>query len=202
MPSPDYTPTVWVDDDDPPVSADNLNHLEDGVEGAHERIDTFGDTFTGGWEPGDVKVAAYSVPSAGWLLCDGVPVSRATYAALFARIGTTYGVGDGSTTFNLPDGRGRSMVIKGTHAEVDQLGENDGVAVANRRGTKHRHTPHDHVVTGGRANDLFNVASQPGALAASRGATVDTSPADGGSGVATDPLDGGAFIVFNCFIKT
>jgi microcystin-dependent protein len=42
----------------------------------------------------------------GWLKCNGQAVSRATYAALFARIGTTYGVGNGSTTFNLPDLRG------------------------------------------------------------------------------------------------
>ena len=52
-----------------------------------------------------------AVPS-GWLLCSGVAVSRTTYAALFAAIGTTYGVGDGSTTFNLPDERGRVSVGK------------------------------------------------------------------------------------------
>lgn len=44
---------------------------------------------------------------AGWLLCNGQAVSRTTFAALFAAIGTTYGVGNGTTTFNLPDMRGR-----------------------------------------------------------------------------------------------
>lgn len=43
----------------------------------------------------------------GWLVCDGAAYSRATYADLYARIGTTYGAGDGSTTFNVPDYRGR-----------------------------------------------------------------------------------------------
>lgn len=43
----------------------------------------------------------------GWLLCFGQAVSRTTYAGLFAAISTTYGVGDGSTTFNIPDLRGR-----------------------------------------------------------------------------------------------
>jgi microcystin-dependent protein len=43
----------------------------------------------------------------GWLLCYGQAVSRTTYAGLFAVISTTYGTGDGSTTFNLPDLRGR-----------------------------------------------------------------------------------------------
>jgi len=44
---------------------------------------------------------------ADWLFCHGQAVSRATFAALFAAIGVTHGVGDGSTTFNLPDMRGR-----------------------------------------------------------------------------------------------
>lgn len=47
-----------------------------------------------------------------WLLCFGQAVSRTTYAALFAITGTVYGVGDGSTTFNLPDLRGRVVAGK------------------------------------------------------------------------------------------
>jgi microcystin-dependent protein len=45
----------------------------------------------------------------GWLLCDGSAISRTTYASLFAAIGTSHGYGDNSTTFNLPDFRGRFM---------------------------------------------------------------------------------------------
>lgn len=52
-----------------------------------------------------VYTAAASAPT-GWLIADGTAVSRTTYATLFAAIGTTYGSGDGSTTFNLPDLRG------------------------------------------------------------------------------------------------
>ena len=51
--------------------------------------------------------AGQSAPS-GWLIADGSPVSRTTYAALFTNIGTLWGGGDGVTTFNLPDFRGRS----------------------------------------------------------------------------------------------
>jgi len=56
---------------------------------------------------GSVIAYAGSTAPSGWLLMFGQNVSRTTYAALFAVIGTTYGVGDGSTTFTLPDLRGR-----------------------------------------------------------------------------------------------
>lgn len=52
----------------------------------------------------------------GWLLCDGSVVNRVTYATLFAAIGATWGAGDGSTTFGLPDLRGRVSVGVGTGA--------------------------------------------------------------------------------------
>ena len=69
---------------------------------------------------GDTKWVAYPVAAGseatqapGWLLCDGREVSRTTYAALFAKVGTAHGVGDGSATFNLPDHRGRTVVGSG-----------------------------------------------------------------------------------------
>ncbi len=46
-------------------------------------------------------------PSSKWLLCNGQAISRTTYSALFAVVGTTWGVGDGSTTFNVPNTSGR-----------------------------------------------------------------------------------------------
>lgn len=53
--------------------------------------------------PGIVTPYAGSSAPTGWLMCDGSAVSRTTYSALFAVTSTTYGIGDGSTTFNLPD---------------------------------------------------------------------------------------------------
>lgn len=55
---------------------------------------------------GAVMTFAMSTAPSGWLKCNGAEVSRTTYAALFAAIGTTFGAGDGSTTFALPDMRG------------------------------------------------------------------------------------------------
>lgn len=56
---------------------------------------------------GSVMPYAGSAAPTSWLFCNGQAVSRTTYAALFAVIGTTYGVGDSTTTFNVPDLRGR-----------------------------------------------------------------------------------------------
>lgn len=61
--------------------------------------------------PGKVDAFAMSSAPIGWLFCDGSAVSRTTYAALFDKIGTTHGAGNGATTFNLPDYRG--MFLRG-----------------------------------------------------------------------------------------
>lgn len=71
------------------------------------------DFQAGGVSVGNVPVGgvmSYAGAAApiGWLLCGGQAISRSIYAGLFATLGTTYGVGDGSTTFNVPDLRGRT----------------------------------------------------------------------------------------------
>jgi len=73
-------------------------------------------------DPGDLKWVGYPVAAGseatqcpGWLLCDGREVSRTgATAALFAKVGTAHGAGNGSTTFNLPDARGRAAIGAGT----------------------------------------------------------------------------------------
>jgi microcystin-dependent protein len=70
-------------------------------------------------------------PPLGWLWCAGQAVSRSTYSALFAAIGTTYGAGDGSQTFNVPDLRGRVPV------GLDNMGGSDAgrLSSSNTLGT-------------------------------------------------------------------
>ena len=58
---------------------------------------------------GEIRLVPFAAPT-NWLACDGAAVSRSTYADLFALIGTTYGAGNGTTTFNVPDLRGRIPV--------------------------------------------------------------------------------------------
>lgn len=66
-------------------------------------------TAASGLPPGVMVQFAGGAAPSGWLLCDGSAVSRTTYANLFAVLGATYGAGDGSATFNLPDGRSRVL---------------------------------------------------------------------------------------------
>lgn len=62
---------------------------------------------------GVVQAYGGTLAPAGWLMCDGAAVSRTTYAGLFGAVATIYGAGDGSTTFNVPDMRGRAVVGAG-----------------------------------------------------------------------------------------
>ena len=62
-----------------------------------------------------------SIPS-GWALADGAALSRTTYSDLFTAMGTAYGAGDGSTTFNLPDLRGRLPLGKASSGTGSTLG--------------------------------------------------------------------------------
>ena len=76
---------------------------------------------------GDIKLSARASAPTGWLLCDGAEISRTTYADLFDAIGTTYGVGDGVDTFNIPDLEGRVPVGRDAgQTEFDTLGESGG----------------------------------------------------------------------------
>lgn len=110
-------------------------------------------------------VVPYMFPNApvGFLICDGSILSRTGYADLFALansaglIGTVFGAGDGSTTFSLPDMRGRTIVGVGTHSDVSTLGTSDNLAVASRT-PKHTHDVPAHYHGMGSGSDL-NVAS-------------------------------------------
>ena len=76
---------------------------------------------------GMISLFAGSTAPTGWLICDGTAVSRTTYADLFTAIGTTYGTGDGSTTFNLPNLKGKVPVgLDSTDTSFDALGETGG----------------------------------------------------------------------------
>lgn len=97
-----------------------------------------------------------SAPS-GFVLCDGSAISRTAYAALFAILGTAYGAGNGSTTFNVPDLKGRSPLGSGagsglTARTIGQSGGEESHALSANENGQHTHAAtvtdpgHNHAV--------------------------------------------------------
>jgi microcystin-dependent protein len=92
----------------------------------HLSGDVYAERFIGAIPAGCIMPYAGATAPTGWLIADGSAVSRTTYADLFAVVGETYGAGDGSTTFNVPDLRGKIPVGKSTETEFNTLGKTGG----------------------------------------------------------------------------
>lgn len=116
-----------------------------------------------------------------WLLCDGSAVSRTTYATLFGILGTTYGTGDGSTTFNLPNIKGRVTVGRDSgQTEFDTLGETGGAKTHTLTAAEipsHTHNTSVSTGSGGGTNFL-----QPNGTGATGSQTYTSDGGTGGGG--------------------
>lgn len=118
-----------------------------------------------------------SAPPTGWLICDGTAISRTTYAALFSVLGTTYGVGDGSSTFNLPDLRGRFPFGRAASGTGSTLAGTFGVVDHTHTGPSHTHNytqivNHTHpvvIVDPGHDHDIQGSDDDPVVVAAGAG---------------------------------
>jgi microcystin-dependent protein len=160
--------------------------------------------------PGVVLPYAGSAAPSSWLLCDGSAVSRTTYADLFAAISTAFGTGDGSTTFNLPDMKGR--IPAGKEATATRLTSGgsgvDGATLGAVGGTE-THTltagqipAHAHPINNG--NSYYLMRTSGGAV----GLTGGTGLADTVSNTSNNTGGGSAHpnvqptIVLNYIIKT
>ena len=98
--------------------------LADPTDAAYwSQIPTLADLGATSFQTSDIKIATSSTIQNGWLLCNGAAISRTTYANLFDKIGTTYGSGDGSTTFNIPDLRDRYIIGADTNALGTKIAE-------------------------------------------------------------------------------
>jgi microcystin-dependent protein len=96
------------------------------------QIATTAFVLSNGAPTGGLIMWSTSTAPTGWLLCNGAAVSRTTYAALFAIVGSTFGVGDGSTTFNLPNYVNRFPIGVGSTAALAATGgSNDAVVVSH-----------------------------------------------------------------------
>jgi microcystin-dependent protein len=182
-------------------TAAELNHSDGVTSNIQTQIDGVASSPT-------ASVIAYAGSSApsGWLLCDGAAISRTTYSTLFAAISTVYGVGDGSTTFELPDLKGR--VIAGKESSDTRLTSGgsgiNGGTLGSTGGTEthtlltaempaHTHTQDDDAHSGSAGNE----GSEVGAGWNSVG-SQDTGETGGdGAHQNTQPT-----IVLNYIIKT
>jgi microcystin-dependent protein len=158
-------------------------HNEDGTHITQDRVLNFVPV-------GAIQMWPTDTAPTGWLLCRGQQVSRATYQALFNLVSTTYGVGDGSTTFNIPNlqqrfplgkaAAGTGSVLAGTGGTIDHTHTTGAVSgsTANSGG-------HGHTVSGSTANESSHTHDldvlQDGSTATSTAGGITLNYQAGGS---------------------
>ena len=209
-----------------PINAENLNKIQENVEKAIneksslpvggdegqilakasnqdndvEWIDNIGqgggDTLPIG---AILPFSSDTIPN-GWLLCDGRAVSRTKYAELFKAIGTKHGSGDGSTTFNLPNQKGRTLVGKdSSDTDFNTLGKTGGEKTHTL--TKEEMPTHEHDVIGSintnSGGNRYYIIQQTGISDTQRG-TIGTT-VEAGGGQAHNNLQ--PYLVTNFIIK-
>lgn len=132
----------------------------------------------------------------GWLFCDGAEVSRATYADLFAAVGVNFGEGDGTTTFNLPDLRGR--FLRGVDGDAGRdpdnatrttmnVGGNAGDNVGTLEADELKSHRHSIVDQEGRASS--GVGFDGVMFSANSGIAAGSTETDAAGGAETRPIN-------------
>lgn len=93
---------------------------------------------------GSIVMFAGSVAPDGWLLCDGSAVSRESYSSLYSVIGNLYGSGDGSTTFNIPDLKGRVIIGTSDNHALASIGGEETHELTSNELSEHSHSVPQH----------------------------------------------------------
>lgn len=150
---------------------------------------------------GAVLLWATGTAPTGWLICDGAAVSRTTYAALYAVIGTTYGVGDGSTTFNLPNLKGRVPAgLDAAQTEFNAIAKTGGAKTHTL--TAAQMPAHSH--TSGAGTQILNYTAGGGTMREAASGNLNfigsTSTDPAGSGSAHPILS--PYLTLNFIINT
>ena len=156
-----------------------------------------------------------SVPPSGHLLCNGQAVSRTTYSSLFSILGTTFGSGDGSTTFNLPNYADRMPIGAGTIASsVGASGGSATTALSVSNLPSHNHSAsvsdpgHQHTIPiqggNGSVNGANSLVGSPGQdtgrVTESAGTGISVSVGSTGSGTPATTIS--PYLGINFIIKT
>lgn len=189
------TNPIAVGDNDPRVPSQDENNALVGTSGtAPSSTNKFIDAVA---LTGMVMGYAGSSAPTGWLLCDGSAVSRTTYATLFALISTTYGSGDGSTTFNVPNLKGKVIVgLDSAQTEFDTLGETGGAkthTLTESEMPAHSHDLVGHTTAGTGAGFAYYSNNAPVY------GTITDAVESSGSGAAHNNLQ--PYLVLNYIIK-
>ncbi len=131
----------------------------------------------------------------GWLICDGQEISRATYADLFAAINVYYGAGNFSTTFNVPDTRGRSLV--GVNVSGLPNGLNGSYTTRNKANTGGAEA---HTITHAELPSTVHEPTTTVNTVGGEGSTGWQGIAQSGAGDSHENMQ--PFVVVNYIIKT
>ena len=161
---------------------------------------------------GSMQMWPTATAPTGYLLCAGAAVSRVTYATLYALIGTTYGVGDGTTTFNLPDLRGRMPFgVSSSYALASTGGSADAVVVSHTHTASTTATDSGHTHSS-NANGAYNGAgsgaamgtsgNSPGYATTTGNANITASTTITAAGVSGTGANLSPYLAINFIIKT
>ena len=159
------------------------------------------------WKIGDIKASVKDANHDNWFLCNGQAINRITYSELFALIGTKFGSGDGTTTFNLPDYRGKFLRGLGGNS-APTMYETQGESVP----------AHTHYIANGDSGGSQNVTinsgnslTQEGGSSATQAISyrlngTNTTPSKGKTSNASETLYSGSHVTpinqaVNYFIK-
>lgn len=155
-------------------------------------------------EIGNICMYAGSTAPSGFLVCDGSAISRTTYADLFDSIGVTYGSGDGSTTFNIPNLVGRVAVGTSSGMSLGSTGGSETVTLTTNELPQHAHEVAQH----GHANTIVaqmpqlshSVTTQPAFNYNRPNSTASVNNASDGNGSRSGTSSVNASIATNCSV--
>lgn len=113
-----------------------------------------------------ISYGGFNAPE-GWMICDGSAINRETYSKLFESIGTQYGAGDGSTTFNLPDLRDKFILGAGINHNIGEVGGEEEHTLIINEMPRHKHSA---------KNFVYNSAENPFTINPNGGSKLSTAP--------------------------
>jgi microcystin-dependent protein len=175
------------------ASTAELNYVDGVTSAIQTQLNTLTTSISTAVPAGVITQFGGSTAPTGWVLCDGTAYSRTiTYNNLFTAIGTAYGVGDNSTTFNVPNLKGRVPVgLDSTQTEFDTRGETGGAKTVTLTEAQMPGHTHAYGFGGGTTGGAYITQASPSGTFANSTTT--------GSGEAHPNLQ--PYIVVNYIIK-